>query len=164
MRTALTSMMSIGLIALFVCVPSALAKQPVTKVEITGDSLSETIIVIDESITNLFSVWNGPGGRYAHDPHRYLNPGFPEGRFVDWPRGVAQNCPIGLPEFEVVFYLGSGPQYKLYRFTYAVDVANGPGFINLDPDNRRIINHRVEGEWLHATPKWNEVFMPLTTQ
>ena len=164
MRTALIFVISIVLISLFVFPLSALGKQPITKVKITGDSLLEPIVITDETVTNLFSVWNGPGGRWAHDPHRHLNPNFPEGRFVDWPKGVMQNHPNGLPKFEVVFYLGPGPEYKLYRFSYEVDVASGLGFINLHRGNRTIISHRVEGDWLHATPKWNEVIMPLIGQ
>ena len=92
--------------------------------EIRGDGLAVPIEIVDERTVSNFSVWNGPGvGTYTKgvmDPPAYLNPDKPQGRFVDWPRGIATRRPERLHRFEVTFYLGQGPNQRKYMCSQSI--------------------------------------------
>ena len=159
-------MKTISALALLLVVASvASAKGKTVKIEIRGDGLAVPIEIVDERTVSNFSVWNGPGvGTYTKgvmDPPAYLNPDKPQGRFVDWPRGIATRRPERLHRFEVTFYLGQGPNQRKYLITYEVDRANEQGFVFLPLSNTAVIAHGIEGNWFYASEKWDETIMPM---
>ncbi len=104
-------MKAICVLALLVVVAAvASAKGKTVKIEIRGDGLAVPIEIIDQRIVDRFTIWNGPGvhtyTKGALDPPAHLDPDKSQGRFVDWPKGIATGRPEGLRRFDVTFYLG----------------------------------------------------------
>lgn len=144
---------------------SALAKQETVMIEIRGDTLTAPLEITDARVVRQFSVWNGPGTRSWDgdgnlNPPAHLDPNKVEGRFVDWPKGMAKERPANLRLFDVTFYLGRHPTQRQYAFTYAVDPTSNRGFIYLLPTSTNVIFHGVEGNWFYASQRWDELISP----
>lgn len=139
------------------------------RIEIVGDGLSEPIVITDREILGLFNIWNGPGVTVRGPdgvpyPPAHLNPNKSNGRFIDWPRGMAPERPSGLQRLEVTFFVGVPTQpndERSYIFAYEVDMRDSRGFIYLPMWMNNLISHGVEGNWFYATKRWNEVIAPI---
>lgn len=139
------------------------------RIEIVGDGLSETIVITDPEILGLFNIWNGPGvvargpdGMPYPPAHLDLNES--DGRFVDWPRGMATERPSGLQRLEVTFVVGAPGRPDVegsYVVAYEVDSRDSSGFVYLPMWTNDLIRHGVEGNWFHATGRWNEAIAPV---
>ena len=153
----------------------AYAKGQLTMISIDGDGLSAPIQISDKEIISQFNIWNGPGTRVSYagsseeiDYSKSRDPKHMAGRFVDWPSGYAEIRPAGLQRLEVKFHIsgsdpsaGSPTQNGYYIFAYEVNSANGAGYIFLPQWKNGYITHGVEGRWLHASKRWNELIQPI---
>ena len=136
------------------------SKGPTLRIEITGDGLSEAIVIVDPDILSLFNIWNGPTPAHP-DPDQS------DGRFVDWPRGMATERPSGLQRLEVSFVIGVPRQpdtERSYTVAYEVDGRDSSGFVYLPLWTNDLISHGVEGNWFYATERWNEVIAPIVAK
>jgi len=144
------------------------AKGKTALIEVSGKSLSTTLVISDASIIDKFNIWNGPGvstrTRGIADPPAHLDPDKAGGRFIDWPKGVAATPPESLISFDVTFYLEGYPKSRNYRIIYAIDPGERTGYVYLPACCTDLIVHGVEGNWFHATSLWNELIMPLALQ
>jgi hypothetical protein len=142
--------------------PAAFAKGPIVEIEITGDGISAPLRITDTDLVGSFSIWNGPGvSTYTagvRDSPAHLDAGAHDGRFIDWPRGSAAQRPAGLQRFEVTFHLAPASRYVV---AYEIDPAHGQGYIYLPRWTNDSIWHGVEGSWLYASRRWDELLMPL---
>lgn len=145
------------------------SKGQTLRIEIAGDGLREAIIIVDPEILGLFNIWNGPGVTVRGPdgvlyPATHLDPDRSYGRFIDWPRGMATKRPSGLQRLEVTSFVGvprRPDQERSYVFAYEVDTEESVGFVYLPLWKNDLIGHRVEGNWLYAARRWNEVIAPI---
>jgi hypothetical protein len=164
---------SIVLCILLLAVPSlAWSKGKTIKIIIEGDNLVAPIEITDPELVGQFSIWNGPGVG-MRDPLQepdlaaYVEPEGSAGRFIDWPKGYANNHPRQLQRLEVTFFVGVPRQpgnARKFVFAYEVDWDNEDGYIFLPMWKNDLIWHGVELNWLHAHKSWNETIMPIISQ
>ena len=114
---------------------SAWAKGPVVSIEIR-DGIHAPLAITDRAIVDKFDIWNGPGVRTypngVENPPAYLDAGAQEGRFIDWPAGVARQRPRNLPRFEVSFHVQTPRDgIREYLVAYEIDVAKNQGYVYL---------------------------------
>ena len=151
------------------CGATAWAKGPIVKIDIRGDGLAAPIEVTDTSLVGTFNIWNGPSVRFSvggiEQPPAYLDPDAQDGRFTDWPRGLATNRPAGLPRFEVTFYIET-PRDGLreYVLAYEADLSARQGYVYQPMWENNLIWHGVEGNWLNASKQWNDFALPLIAE
>ena len=147
----------------------ALSKGLTTRILITGPGLDGTLAIKSPEIVDRFHIWNGPGvGASVNGiplPPVHLDPNKPEGRFIDWPRGMATQPPES-PRYEVSFYCDNRGESD--RFCYRVNYAAGEegGYIYVpkwsDPGaDANNITHGVEGNWFYSTVAWEDLVRPL---
>jgi hypothetical protein len=157
-----------ALVLLVLAVPAALAKGPIVAIEITGDGISVPLRITDADLVGNFSIWNGPGVSTStagvKDPPAHLDTGVHDGRFIDWPRGLTAQRPTGLQRFEVTFHLATPGTASRYVVAYEIDPRNGQGYIYLPSWTNELIWHGVEGHWLYASRRWDELVMPRIVQ
>jgi len=159
---------SYALVLFVLPVPAALAKGPIVEIEITGDGIDAPLRVTDAGIVGNFSIWNGPGvststAGVANSP-AHLETGVNDGRFIDWPRGVVAQRPADLQRFEVTFRLATPGTASEYVVAYEIDRSSGQGYIYLPRWTNDLIWHGIEGRWLYASRKWDDLVMPLIAQ
>lgn len=165
---------SLNVVGLFLFVVSTTcwSKGQTIRIEIDGDGLTAPIVITDPDILRQFSIWNGPGvGTRGPDgvpnPPAYLDPNKPAGRFIDWPRDRASNKPSGLQRLEVNFFIGIPTQPNGARphvVAYEPDPSESRGFIYLPRWRNNHISHGVEGNWFHASDRWNKLIAPIIAQ
>ena len=140
---------------------SVWAKGVTVKIVVSGDYLTEPVVITDEEIVRQFSIWSGPnsifrvrGGEWRTDY---------SGTFINFPAGKAAIRPTGMIEFDVEFHLADsregGYWEDSYRVRYAINPAESGGFFYL-PTGNPFIYHGVEGNWLHSTQAWEELVRP----
>lgn len=153
-----------GRVAFALCLASAAlaAKGETTQIVISGGGLGSPIRIADPVMLGRFYVWSGAGTfhSYAGGPKIEGTEGF----IVDWPAGIADDRPAGLPRYEVAFHV-AGSAARAYTVLYEPDVAGDRGYVYLPgrgdewfPANARVIwrGHGFEGHWLHATAAWQQ--------
>lgn len=152
--------------ALALCVvvaPASLgAKGETTQIVISGGNLASPVRIADPVTLGRFYVWSGAGTfhSYARGPKIEGTEGF----IVDWPAGIADERPAGLPRYEVAFHV-AGSAALVYTVLYEPDMSGDRGYVYLPdrgdewfPANARVIwrGHGFEGHWLHATRAWQQ--------
>jgi hypothetical protein len=150
----------------------AWSKGQTIKIVIDGDNLPAPIEIVDPEIVGQFSVWNGPGVGMRDpleepDLSAYVEPEDSTGRFIDWPKGIANERPPHLQRLEVTFFVGvprEPDNSRKFVFAYEIDWDNDDGFIFLPMWKNDLIWHGVELNWLHAHQRWNETIMPIIAQ
>jgi hypothetical protein len=151
----------------------AAAKGATTKIELRGDGIARPIEITDPQIVGRFSIWNGPGVSTAshgkQDPPAWADPAKVDGRFVDWPRGWADQRPSGLQRVEVTLFIGGTAARGFsdagrYVFMYEVDPTAQHGYVYLPQFKNELILHFVEGNWLHAAQAWDATMLPLVAR
>ena len=151
----------------------AWSKGQTIKIVIEGDNLVAPIEISDPEIVGQFSIWNGPGVGGMHDPtevpdlSEYVEPEGVVGRFIDWPKGFANNHPRRLQRLEVTFFVGVPLQpgdSRKFVFAYEIDWDHEAGYIFLPMWKNDLIWHGVEMNWFHAHKRWNETIMPIIAQ
>jgi hypothetical protein len=142
------------------------AKGPTTRIVITAPSLPSPIEITDARLLDDFVVWSGPGVRVNGQEQT-------RGFIVDWATDVVAERPVGLPQYEVSFYVkhANGPsasqqEQLAYVVSYEPDPAGGRGYVYLPGrgDHRYALNTRTiargrEGHWFSATEAWNRAAM-----
>jgi hypothetical protein len=154
---------------LVLCGATAWGKGPIVKVDIRGDGLATPIEITDTSLISTFSIWNGPSVRTyvagVEQTPAHLDPDAKDGRFTDWPKGIATNKPAGLRRFEVTFYIETPRNgIREYILAYEADPSAGKGYVYLPMWENSLIWHGIEGNWLHASKQWNEFALPLIAE
>jgi hypothetical protein len=125
-------------------------------------------VITDPELVSQFNIWNGPGVETrgpdgVRRPPEHLDSDQSAGRFIDWPRGIANQRPPGLQRLEVTFVMDFQEQQgnlPSYRFAYERDPSES-GFIYLPDWTNSLISHGVEGNWFHASDRWNELIGPI---
>ena len=145
---------------------NAWAQKSLLKISIGGDGIATPLEVTDPAVIGNFNIWNGPSVvihvQGARLPPTHLDPNVRDGRFVDWPRGIAVQQPIGLKRQEVTFHIGGGGRpVRTYVVAYEYDPVAKQGYIYLPQWTNDLIAHGVEGNWLYATRRWDELIAPL---
>ncbi|MEM9742568.1 MAG: hypothetical protein AAF918_07765 [Pseudomonadota bacterium] len=145
---------------------SALAKQEIIKIEISGASLPSPISITNRQTVSQFSIWNGPGtasydGNGDPNPPSHLERNSSERRFIDWPEGTVAEPSANARHFDVTFFLGRTPNQRRYPFSYALDGNSARGLVYLPCVSTNVIWHGVEGNWFYASSKWDELIAPL---
>jgi hypothetical protein len=147
---------------------TAEAKGPVVRIEIR-DGVHAPLVISDAAIVDRFSIWNGPSVR-TYDAGGVENPpthvlDVDDGRFIDWPAGVVRQHGVGLPRFEVSFYIET-PRDGLreYVVAYEIDVSAKQGYMYPPRWENSLIRHGVEGDWFPASDRWDELVMPLAVK
>jgi len=123
------------------------SKAPTARIKIEGDNLKSPIEILNPEVLSQFNVWGG--------------------EFIDRPRGAVAELPSGLQRLEVTLYVDVAQEPKTtrkYVFAYDVDPTQQRGFIFLPQWKNDLIWHGVEGNWLYASKRWNEVIMPIISQ
>lgn len=150
----------------------AWSKGQTIKIVIEGDHLPVPIEITDPEVVGQFSIWNGPGVG-MRDPleepeiSAYVEPEGSVGRFIDWPKGFANNHPRNLQRLEVTFFVGVPREpgnAREFVFAYEIDWDNDDGYIFLPMWKNDLIWHGVELNWLHAHERWNETIMPIVAR
>jgi len=146
----------------------AWSKGPVVRIEIR-DAIHTPLVVTDTAIVNRFDIWNGPSVRsYANgveNPPAHLDSNADDGRFVDWPAGVARQRAQGLPRFEVSFHVQTPRNgIREYLVAYEIDIATNQGYVYLPRWENNLIWHGIEGDWFFASDRWDALVMPLVVQ
>jgi hypothetical protein len=103
---------------------TAEAKGPVVRIEIR-DGVHEPLVITDAAIVDGFSIWNGPSAR-TYDAGGVENPqahllDVDDGRFIDWPAGIVRQHRVGLPRFEVTFYVET-PRNGVHEYIVAYEM------------------------------------------
>ena len=145
------------------------SKSQVVEIIIDGDQLSSPIEITSPDIIGQFNIWNGPGVSTSGPdgvphPPAYLDPDKTTGRFIDWPRGIATNLSSGMQRLEVTFHIGDAKhpdQYGKYPFAYEIDSTSLRGYIFLSRWGGSYISHGVEGNWFHASERWDKLIIPI---
>jgi hypothetical protein len=140
--------------------PPTWSKGQTVRIEIRGDGLASTLEIDDPRTAGSFDIWNGPGVNTNGRPYHAV-PSQPAGHFVDWSQGVVVQRPPRMRRYEVVFHIrfdGTGADGEaLYHVAYEIDAASGRGYIYLPRWKNELIAHDVDGSWLHASSRWDEV-------
>ena len=145
---------------LMALVPGALAaKGPTVSIEVSGDTLAEPLAITDADLVARFSIWNGPGVR-ANGKQVHLDPERQDGRFIDWPKGIAAGPPERAQRYAVLLRIGAD-NGRAYRLTYAFQPSAEGGYIFLPKANVALISHGVEGNWFYSTPAWEALIRPI---
>ena len=159
---------SFGLLLVLLLAATAEAKGPVVRIEIR-DGVHAPLVITDGPIVDRFSIWNGPSVR-TYDAGGVENPPthvleVDDGRFIDWPAGVVREHGVGLPRFEVSFYVET-PHNGLreHVVAYEIDLSAGQGYIYPPLWENTLIWHGVEGDWFRASDSWDELVMPLAVE
>ena len=106
------------------------SKGKTTRIEISGPGLDRILIIQAPEIVDKFHIWGGPGThmkvRGVPMPPVHLDPDKSEGRFIDWPRGIAEQ-PSESPKYEVSFYCESADEADrfCYGTIYTMDETSG---------------------------------------
>jgi hypothetical protein len=147
---------------------TAEAKGPVVRIEIR-DGVHAPLVISDAAIVGRFSIWNGPSvrtfdARGVENPQKHVLD-IDDGRFIDWPAGVVRQHAVGLPRFEVSFYVET-PRAGLHEYivAYEIDAVAKQGYIYLPRWENSLIWHGVEGDWMPASDRWDELVMPLAVE
>ncbi len=168
-------------VALFVCLAiftistTSWSKGETAKIEIKGDDLNSPIEITDPNIVGSFNIWNGPGVSTSGPdgvpyPPAYMNPHKTAGRFIDWPKGTAEQLPDGLKSYEVKFHIAGRDSESGVLGTYHVVYSFNPsvprGYMYLPTQqergaNTQFIVHGVEGTWFYASAAWEELVRPI---
>jgi hypothetical protein len=158
-------------ISVALILPAALsAKGETTKITVSGAELASPIVITDPVVLGSFNVWSGAGtfqsfgGRGDRGEETEGSDGF----IIDWPSGVVDERPGGLPRYEVAFYVGGSlPAYTVF---YELDVSNERGYVYLPgtTDAAYRVNvmsifrgHGFEGHWLRANLAWQRTAMRI---
>ncbi len=158
---------SFGLLLVALLASTAEAKGPVVRIEIR-DGVHALLVISDAAIVGRFDLWNGPSVRtYAggvENPQTHVLD-VDDGRFIDWPAGVVRQHRVGLPRFEVSFYVET-PRNGLHEYivAYETDAVAKQGYIYLPRWENSLIWHGVEGNWFLASDRWDELVMPLAVK
>lgn len=156
---------SYALVLFVLSASAALAKGPIVEIEITGDGITAPLKITDEDIVGNFNIWNGPGVSSSaagiRNPPAHLDTNVQDGRFIDWPRGLATQRPAGLQRFEVTFRIATPRTASQYVVAYEIDPPKRQGYIYLPIWTNDLIWHGVEGSWFYASERWDELIMPL---
>ena len=154
-----------GLLLAPLLISSAWAKGPVVRIDIR-DGIHAPLAITDAAIVDKFNIWNGPSVRsYVNGVENlpaHLDSNAEDGRFIDWPAGIARQRAQGLRRFEVSFHIQT-PRNGLreYLVAYEIDVAANQGYIYLPRWENDLIWHGVEGDWFLASNRWDALVMPL---
>ena len=145
----------------------ALAQKQLLEIEIIGDGVAAPIDITDPAIIGVFSIWNGPSvvihSQGARVPPTHLDPNVRDGRFIDWPRGVAAPPPPGLKRYQATFHISTHTAAtRQYIVAYEFDAAAAQGYIYVPTwTTNDLISHGVEGNWMYAIRQWDEAIMPV---
>jgi hypothetical protein len=137
----------------------------VVRIEIR-DGIHSPLVITDEAIVGKFDIWNGPGVRTytngAENAPAHLDATIDDGRFIDWPAGVARQRAEDLPRFEVSFKIQTPRDgIREYLIAYEFDVVANQGYIYLPRWENSLIWHGVEGDWFLASNRWDTFVTPL---
>ncbi len=159
---------SFGLLLVALLASTAEAKGPVVRIEIR-DGVHVPLVISDAAIVDRFSIWNGPsvrtyGAGGVENPQTHVLD-VDDGRFIDWPAGVVRQRGVGLPRFEVSFYIETPREgLREYIVAYEIDVVTKQGYIYPPRWENSLIWHGVEGDWFLASDRWDELVMPLAVK
>ena len=171
MRLNNAAVISLAILALPIV---AWSKGETIQIEIEGGDLASPIEITDPAIVSKFNIWNGPGVSTSQygvpDPPAYLDPNRPAGRFIDWPKGIAEKRPQGLDRYQVTFRI-AGPEnspqsLRSYKVIYEFGPNSDKGYMYLpdfsDPEFRNgLIYHGVEGNWFYSSESWESLMKPV---
>ncbi|HEU4592031.1 MAG TPA: hypothetical protein VFS13_14080 [Steroidobacteraceae bacterium] len=148
---------------------TAAAKGAITRIEI-AEGKQSLIVLTGEKSAGQFTIWSGPGTLAGPiDGVREMTTS--ERDFADWRAGPVE-APRNARTFEVRFYCatmpGSGraaaPPRPCYGVRYAIDEDTAEGYIQIPPaddptfpSNEQSIVRGVEGRWLRATQRWEDL-------
>jgi hypothetical protein len=165
----------VAFFALLLSAPGiASAKAKTQRIEITGPGLSSPLQITAPEIVQSFDIWNGPGVTVNGEPV-HLDPARQRGYFIDWPRGMANDRPIGMQHFTVTFHLDaarappeSSSRYVVF-YEFEPSATGGYIYLPLRKDiqphsNAAIIVHGVEGNWFYSSAAWEKLIRAAISQ
>ena len=120
-------------------------------IEISGDSLTEALVITDEYLVESLSFWVGPGTSYRE----FMGPVRLDRSIVDWDRGEALDHPDGLTRYKVRFLLEPRDDPPAFTVFYEPDFVHGEGYIYY-PFTNSIVTHSSEGTWRYASTRWSQ--------
>ncbi len=141
------------------------AKGVTARITVTDVRLGTSIHITEPSVLERFNVWAGRGtfvtiaGRETEGTVGFI---------IDWLAGVVRPPPVGLPRYEVRFFVrhsNSVTEQLVYIVFYARDPSSGRGFVYLpgESDDPYRLNvkaiHRgrnLEGNWFRASRSWQD--------
>jgi len=160
--------MRLAILVLALAAPMAcFAKSETARIEIAQGK--RAILTLEPESARQFTIWSGPGTS-STDSNTTDSPR----DFADWSSGAVEP-PAKLRVYKVRFYcaaLGESeretvPSNFCYGVRYAVDPETGQGYIQIPKDGDRDFPHNtgtilrgVEGQWFHASARWEEVVRP----
>ena len=166
-------------VAAFLFFASLDAKGPTIRIAITDITSGAVYEITNRSVLDQFHVWAGRG-TYSGGPGGQKTEGS-QGFIIDWPAGVVEQRPDGLPRYEVRFYiaprrqgavtaLDASLEELVYVVLYENDLSTGRGYVYLPGKsdehfrlNVRSIHRGLEGQWLRASDAWQKAFMHVTS-
>jgi hypothetical protein len=135
------------------------AKSQVTRIDVMRGKAA--LVSIEAPAAAQLTIWSGPGtASHAGEASA--------GDIADWKRGPVK-APAGGPVYEVAFLCEAceparQEAWRCYGVRYAPGKHGAPGLIQIPeagdpefPGNVQTIYRGVEGQWFHASPKWEEI-------
>ncbi len=177
MKSGVSRLVVIGVLATAVLPMPASAKGPTTRIRVTGQTLAQPVDIIDTKLLQSFPVWAGPGTRSCVGGPANCVEGT-EGLIANWTNGPIGKPRSGLAHYEVSFYATearrpSDPTTErlVYVVAYEYDALENQGYVYLpargEPSyavNVATLHRGLEGRWFLATRAWLNAVTPLLSR
>ena len=149
-------------VVLLLCASLCAAKSQITRIEVFRDGAQ--LLGIEGPATGGLNFWSGPGtGGAEAGMSSHSND------IADWKHGAVAPPADGVPVYKVVFLCEAceparKDAWRCYGVRYAPGARRAPGLIQVPaagdaefPLNVQTIFRGIEGQWFHASAKWEEI-------